>query len=148
MNEIKRKTAIILALCMIMTCVQPAFAEKNIDYSEDIVIENDADYAEGNVIVCVEGGAAALNRAFSGGSGQKKMLRQNREFTVDEVLASFETDTEQVNGTENEPEAESEPERPMLFGALNASSDDVEEILLLKTDDVEGLIEKLEDIGE
>ena len=146
MNEIKRKTAIILVLCMIMTCVQPAFAEKNTDYSEDIVIENDADYAEGNVIVCVEGGAAALNRAFSGGSGQKKMLRQSREFTVDEVLASFETDTEQVNGTENEPEAESEPERPMLFGALNASSDDVEEILLLKTDDVEGLIEKLEDI--
>ena len=146
MNEIKRKTAIILALCMIMICVQPAFAERNTDYSEDIVVENDADYAEGNVIVCVEGGAAALNRAFSGGSGQKKMLQRRREFTIDEVLASFESDTEQLTGTENEREAQSEPERPMLFGAVNASFDDTEEILLLKTDDVEGLIEKLEDI--
>lgn len=155
LNILKRRIAIFLSVCMIMCSIIPTYADVDTGIHESDILTEDAGYVSGSVIVCVEGGEAALNREFSGGSGQKKMLRASREFAVDEVLASFEEEQQNEPETDAGQDAEKETEqiadeRPRLFGAFSnaaAPSENTEEILLLHTDDVESLIEKLQKLS-
>lgn len=148
----KRRIAILLAVCMIACCTVPSFAEVDAEYTEPAVISEDENYVPGNIVVCVKGGAEALNKAFAGGSGQKKMLKSSRGFVVDEVLASFETEpeTESKQDEDSSYEIEETGRHNMLFGAVNnavdSSSENTEEILLLHADDVEGMIAKLKEL--